>query len=143
MFSEDAVTDTRIRLVEPREPISEADVTRLVHAFYGGVRADDVLGPVFEARLAGRWDAHLGKMVDFWSSVARGTGRYQGKPHVAHGGMGLDEAIFSRWLALFGETAHDVCAPDAAAFFVDRAYRIADSLMIGLGIGPKALRLPG
>jgi hemoglobin len=27
-------------------------------------------------------------------------------------------------------------------FFRDRAHRIADSLQIGLGIGPKALRLP-
>ncbi|MGJ3262420.1 MAG: group III truncated hemoglobin [Salinarimonas sp.] len=136
------MTDTRIRLVEPRGPISEADVTRLVHAFYGRVRQDTVLGPVFQARLAGRWDAHLAKMVDFWSSVARGTGRYQGKPHVAHRGMDLDEAIFARWLALFEETARDVCTPDGSAFLVDRARRIADSLMIGAGIGPKALQLP-
>ncbi|MGP9820747.1 group III truncated hemoglobin [Salinarimonas sp. NSM] len=136
------MTDTRIRLVEPAAEISEADVARLVHAFYGRVREDSVLGPVFEDRLAGRWDAHLDKMVDFWSSVARGTGRYQGKPHVAHRGMDLDEAIFARWLALFEATARDVCSPDGAAFFADRAQRIAESLMIGLGVGPKALRLP-
>lgn len=136
------MAETRIRLVEARATISEADVARLVRAFYGRVRADAELGPIFEARLAGRWDAHLGKMVDFWSSVALGAGRYQGKPHLAHRGMGLDEATFARWLALFEETAGDVCAPDAAAFFIDRARRIADSLMIGVGIGPKALRLP-
>lgn len=131
-----------IRLVEPRATIDEADVARLVQEFYGRVRADAALGPLFEARLAGRWDAHLARMIDFWSSVALGTGRFGGKPHAAHAGMGLDPASFARWLALFAQTARDVCAPEAAAFFVDRAERIAQSLMIGLDIGPDALNLP-
>jgi len=100
-----------------------------------------VLGPIFEARLTGRWDTHLGKMVDFWSSVALKSGRYSGRPHAAHQELGLEPAHFERWLSLFERTAHDVCDGPAAAFFVDRAHRIADSLQIGLNIGPKALQL--
>ncbi|WP_043540456.1 group III truncated hemoglobin [Salinarimonas rosea] len=133
---------TRVPLVAPRVPIHDGDVARLVHTFYARIRDDAELGPIFEARLAGRWDAHLAKMVDFWSAIAGETGRYSGRPQRAHGGMGLDEAAFARWLALFEATARDVCPPDAAAFLVDRAHRIADSLMIGLGIGPQALDLP-
>lgn len=121
--------------------ISEPLVERLVHDFYGRVRADAVLGPIFEARLKGRWDAHLGKMVDFWSSIALKSGRYAGNPHVAHQSLGLEPAHFERWLGLFEETVATVCAGPAAAFFIDRAHRIADSLQIGLNIGPKALRL--
>jgi hemoglobin len=79
-------------------------------------------------------------MVDFWSSVALGTGRYGGKPHLAHRGLGVTDEHFGRWLYLFEATAQEVCGA-AAPFFVDRARRIADSLMIGLDIGPNALRL--
>jgi hemoglobin len=85
---------------------------------------------------------HLRLMVDFWSSIALRSGRYQGKPQAAHFGLDLTPELFARWLSLFEETARDICEPDVAAFFVDRAQRIADSLQIGLGIGPKALRLP-
>ncbi len=120
--------------------ISEPLVERLVNAFYARVRADTVLGPIFEARLAGRWDAHLGKMVDFWSSIALKSGRYAGNPHIAHQRLGLEPAHFERWLSLFEETVREVCDGSAAAFFIDRAHRIADSLQIGLNIGPKALR---
>ncbi|HEU6440886.1 MAG TPA: hemoglobin, partial [Microvirga sp.] len=60
----------------------------------------------------------------------------------AHRGLALAESHFERWLALFEATAREVCEPDVAQFFIDRAHRIADSLQIGLGIGPKALRLP-
>ncbi|PWR19919.1 hemoglobin [Zavarzinia compransoris] len=122
--------------------LSEPLVEQLVHAFYARVRADAALGPIFEARLAGRWDAHLGKMVDFWSSIALKSGRYVGQPHVAHQSLGLAPEHFERWLGLFEETVATVCTGPAAAFFIDRAHRIADSLQIGLNIGPKALQIP-
>jgi hemoglobin len=80
-------------------------------------------------------------MVEFWSSVALGTGRYAGKPHLAHRDLGLSPDHFGRWLSLFEATARETCPGDAAAFFIDRANRIADSLQIGLNIGPKALDL--
>lgn len=122
--------------------LSEPLVERLVHAFYSRIREDGVLGPIFEGRLAGRWDTHLGKMIDFWSSISLKSGRYAGQPHVAHRDLGLEPAHFARWLCLFEETVLDICDGPAAALFIDRAHRIADSLQIGLDIGPKALRLP-
>jgi hemoglobin len=123
------------------DEISEALVARLVETFYGRIRQDAVLGPIFEARLQGRWDTHLAAMVDFWSSVTMLTGRYRGKPHVAHEPLGLTPAHFERWLGLFEATVGDLCTGPAAALFIDRARRIADSLQIGLNIGPKALNL--
>jgi hemoglobin len=128
-------------LTEPRAAVTETMVAALVQAFYGRVLGDESLGPIFRERLGRRWDEHIATMVDFWSSVALTTGRYGGKPHVAHHGLGLTPEHFSRWLALFEETAGEVCG-EAAPFFVDRARRIADSLMIGLDIGPKALGPP-
>jgi hemoglobin len=121
--------------------ISEDLIRRLVEAFYDRVLQDSALAPIFENALSHRWDEHLATMVDFWSSVTLKTGRYSGKPHVAHAPLPLTEDLFARWLALFEATAGEICEPDAAAFFVDRAQRIAESLQIGLGIGPKALHL--
>jgi hemoglobin len=116
-------------------------IVALVHTFYDRVLQDDLLGPIFSRALSHRWSDHLATMVDFWSSVALGDGRYGGKPHVAHQGLGLSPMHFARWLRLFEATAREVCG-GAAGFFIDRAHRIGESLQIGLGIGPKALRLP-
>jgi Truncated hemoglobins len=136
------MTSRSIPLVEPKAEITEDLIRELVNRFYGRVLEDGTLGPIFRKALEARWDEHLDIMVDFWSSVSLGTGRYGGKPHVAHRGLGLIEDHFHLWLALFESTAREVCPADAAAFFIDRAHRIADSLQIGLNIGPKALRLP-
>jgi len=130
-----------IPLTLPKAAISEDLIQRLVHAFYDRVLRDEALSPIFKDRIGHRWDEHLAMMVDFWSSVALTTGRYAGKPHLAHRGLGLAPNDFQRWLTLFEATADETCG-EAAAFFIDRAHRIADSLMIGLAIGPKALTLP-
>ena len=66
------------------------------------------------------------------------TGRFKGKPLKTHMPLPIGEAHFARWLQLFGETAAETCPPAAAEFFVDRAERIAESLMIGIK-GPDAM----
>jgi hemoglobin len=126
---------------EPALPstLSEALVTDLVHLFYARIREDEVLGPLFEERLEGRWDEHLARMVEFWESVVLLTGRYRGRPHEKHRGMPLDPQHFWRWLALFEKTTRELCTGHAAETFMSRAHRIAESLQIGLNIGPKAL----
>lgn len=124
------------------ERVSEELIARLVETFYGRVREDAVLGPIFMARLGEDWQPHLAKLRDFWSSVTLMSGRYRGRPQAAHAGLGLQPAHFERWLALFEATVAELCTGPAAFLFADRARRIAESLQIGLGIGPKALILP-
>ena len=136
------MTTAQIPLSTPKAEITEMLIHRLVHTFYASVRKDSALGPIFDETIGNRWDEHLVTMVDFWSSIALASGRYGGKPHVAHRGLGLSPGHFRRWLRMFEETARVVCPVDAAAFFIDRAHRIADSLQIGLNIGPKAICLP-
>jgi hemoglobin len=58
-------------------PLGEAEIDRLVRAFYRRVRSDALLGPIFNNAIQD-WDHHLGKLVDFWSSVMLGSGRYKG-----------------------------------------------------------------
>ena len=114
-----------------RTGITEALIERLVRAFYVKVRADVVLAPIFEARI-GDWEPHLERMCAFWSSVALMSGRYHGTPMAKHMPLPVDAAHFDRWLALFEETAGEVCAPAAATHFVELARRIAASLELGI-----------
>ncbi len=137
-----AATGRSIPIISPAEGVSEALIRQLVETFYDRVLRDPELGPIFHKALSGRWSEHLRIMVDFWSSIALRTARYQGKPQRAHFGLSLTPELFTRWLELFEATAREICEPDVAEFFLDRARRIADSLQIGLGIGPKALKLP-
>lgn len=110
----------------------DEDVLRLlVHQFYDRVRADPVLGPIFEARIAD-WTPHLERMVAFWSSVALMTGRYHGQPVPAHTPLPIDATHFDRWLGHFRQTAREVCTPAGADHVVERAERIARSLRIAV-----------
>lgn len=108
-----------------RTGINEAMIGDLVRRFYGRVREDEVLGPVFA--VVQDWDEHFARLKDFWSSIVLTTGRYHGSPMRAHLPLGLAGGHFDRWLDLFEQTAREVCPPEAAAFFIDKARRIADS----------------
>jgi len=127
------------REVHPNAPgaavgVSEAIIHTLVHAFYSRVRADALLGPVFNGAIH-NWDAHLEKLCAFWSSVTLMTGRYKGTPMKAHAELAeITPAHFERWLALFQDTAIKTCPPDAAQVFVERANRIAESLKLGIAV---------
>src|SRR3546814_17442328 len=73
---------------------SEEEITTLVHGFYDRVRADGQLGPIFNTHVQD-WDTHLAKMVQFWSSLLRGTGSYHGTPMPIHAALpGLNAGLF-------------------------------------------------
>ncbi len=114
-----------------RTGIDEPMIDRLVRSFYGKVRADELLGPIFGARIAD-WEPHLRRMIAFWSSVALMSGVYHGRPMEKHLPLPVDARHFDRWLALFEETADEVCPPAAAAHFIERAHRVAESLELGI-----------
>ena len=70
--------------LSPRQAPSTESLTELVHSFYADVRADALLGPVFEEALHDRWEPHLGRMVDFWSTVALGSKSFSGNVFAKH-----------------------------------------------------------
>lgn len=110
-----------------RTGLDDRLLTALVHTFYAKVRDDALLGPIFEARIKD-WEPHLQRMVAFWSSVALMTGRYHGSPVPMHQHLPIASEHFERWLALFRQTAWEVCPPEGAAHVIERAERIARSL---------------
>lgn len=132
--------DPKIGLRRPVHPeIDEQTIRSLVHAFYGRVRADGEIGPIFERVIGRDWDIHLAKMCDFWSSVMLLTGRYKGQPMVAHTRLKMIRPEhFARWLELFRQTANDLCPPEIATLFIARAENIARSLQLGMFFQPGA-----
>ncbi len=117
----------------------EAALRDLIALFYGRVRQDALLAPVFEPAVTD-WDAHTAKLVDFWHSVAFTSGRYKGPMmarHLKHRGA-IGPAHVARWLELWREAAAETLEPGHAAFLVAKAERIAQSLGLALFFDPAA-----
>ena len=117
----------------PDPDLTEAQLADLVDRFYANVRKDPLIGGLFET-VIGDWPQHLGTLTAFWSSVMLGTGRYHGRPMVAHARLAdrITPEMFARWLALWGETTQTLFPPPVAARLQDKAARIAESLQLGL-----------
>jgi hemoglobin len=116
----------------PSAAITPSSIIQLVDTFYARVRNDAVLGPVFEAKLAGHWHEHMPRMYAFWTKVLLDTGEFQGNvfgTHMALSGIGTEH--FVRWLTLFKMTAIEVFGEDGAAEAITVAQRIASSLQLG------------
>ena len=114
--------------------VTEPMIHALVHGFYAQVRADPVLGPIFNGHVDD-WDAHLAKLCDFWSSVLLMTGRFKGAPMRPHVQLPeIEPAHFDRWLDLWRGAARRLCPPPAAALFIAKAEMIAQSLQLGISI---------
>ncbi|WP_309089383.1 group III truncated hemoglobin [Phenylobacterium sp.] len=115
--------------------ITEGVIRTQVHTFYGRVREDPVLGPIFNGAVDD-WDEHLAKLCDFWSSVLLVTGRFKGSPMAAHARTpGIETEHFPRWLEIWRDTARSVCRPEAADLFIAKAEMIGESLKLGLAAG--------
>lgn len=113
--------------------IDRRAISDLVHTFYGRIRADEVLGPIFEARLADRWDAHLDVMVRFWSSVLLAEGSFDGQPMPKHRAIAEGEPEhFVRWLALFRATLDELFTPPCAELIAARSKAMARGLSSGM-----------
>lgn len=124
------------------EGITEERLSELVDLFYGRVRKDDLIGPVFN-RAIDDWPEHLDRLKAFWSSVMLTSGRYKGRPlpaHVKHGDS-IRQASFDRWLELWREATEEVLPPAAAAAMQEKAGRIAESLSMGIAFARGEMKL--
>lgn len=113
--------------------IDERSLQQLVERFYARVRADDLIGSLFNDAVAD-WSEHLHKLQAFWSSVMLTSGRYKGRPlpaHVQHADR-ISGASFDRWLSLWRQTTAELFEPAAAAALQEKAERIAESLQLGI-----------
>lgn len=80
------------------------DIKLLVDSFYGKVRENELLSPIFENIINDQWPTHLDKMYRFWQTVLLDENTYSGSPFLPHANMPISNLHFGVWLELFFKT---------------------------------------
>jgi len=93
---------------ETKEIISLDDIKKLVDTFYGKVRMDELIGPIFNERIQDRWPQHLEKMYTFWQTILLEERTYFGSPFPPHANLPISHNHFKRWMELFTQTIDEM-----------------------------------
>ena len=110
--------------------VDERSIGDMVDAFYGAIRQDALLGPIFADAIGENWGPHLAKMKAFWSSVLLASRIYKGNPMIAHLRLPLlTQMHFERWLELWRDTAAALCSQELGQVFVQPAEAIGARLL--------------
>lgn len=77
------------------------DIHLLVNDFYGTVREDELLSPIFNGVVGNRWSEHMEKMYRFWQTVLLNEHTYYNSPFPPHAKLPIQKSHFERWLHLW------------------------------------------
>ncbi len=118
--------------VPPITALDHHTLNRLVRTFYGRVREDALLGPIFERHIGSSeddWEPHLQRMVAFWQTMLLQKPLYRGNPLARHRAIpDIQPAHFDRWIELFEETAREQFDTQTATYVVGRARKMREHL---------------
>ena len=132
----DSMPDSMPRSNGSSVDLGEHDLHDLLTAFYVAVEDDPLLAPYFASL---DMQAHMPRIVDFWSTMLFHTGRYTGSAFQPHAQMpGLTAQHFAHWVATLERTIDARFAGPNASRMKDLAHRIAYSMQLRLGITPFA-----
>lgn len=121
---------------------TKADVRRLVDEFYGAIREDALLNPIFTDVAQVDWTHHLPKMYEFWNGLILGEPGYSGQPFPPHVVLPVGREHFTRWLELFRATVDRNFVGVHAQRAKDAAGSIAHTFAMRMGlIDPMAGKL--
>jgi hemoglobin len=110
--------------------LTEDSIAEVVDTFYGRIRNDQLLSPIFAGAIGSDWGPHLDKMKTFWSSVLLASRGYKGNPMIAHLQLPrLTRDHFERWLQLWRETVAALCSDEVASLFSRKAQMIGERLL--------------
>jgi len=113
--------------MEVRKNIKQLeDIKLLVDSFYGKVRKDEMLGPIFNQRIGDKWPQHLQKMYRFWQTVLLDERTYYGSPFLPHANLPVEKEHFNHWLKLFFETIDENFIGEKAERAKWQGQRMAD-----------------
>jgi len=101
------------------------DIQVLVNSFYGKVRENPMLGPIFNGVIGERWPQHLEKMYRFWQTVLLEEHTYSGSPFPPHAKLPINQEHFDTWLALWHQTVDTYFAGPRASDAKWRGNRMA------------------
>lgn len=80
------------------------DIKLLVNTFYAKVEDDELIGPIFNEKMLGRWPEHLEKMYRFWQTILLEEHTYSGSPFPPHKQLPVNQTHFDRWMEIFTST---------------------------------------
>ena len=115
---------------------NEENVRQLVDIFYGKVRQDELLAPIFEPVIGNNWEHHLERMTDFWSTLLLYTRKFSDDPLTKHLPLALTKEHFERWLFLFHGTVDELFRGQIAENAKSRANSIARIMKAVKNINP-------
>ena len=114
---------------------SRSEVAQLVFAFYQNIRADDMLGPVFNG-IVNDWDEHYELLTDFWSNNLFAERVYSGNPILAHQQVDqhmkgkMEAAHFGRWLMHWHQTIDQLFEGKNATILKRRAQKMSTFILL-------------
>ena len=116
--------------------LRDEDLQALLSAFYVAVEEEPLLAPYFAPL---DMQAHMPRIVAFWSTLLFHTGTYSGNAFRPHAELpDLRAEHFARWVATFERTVDARVAGPHAERAKDLAHRVAYSMQLRLGITPFA-----
>ncbi len=108
---------------------NSGDIELLINSFYDKVKANKIIGYIFNDIANVDWDHHLPRMYAFWGSILLGEHSYSGHPMSKHIELSrltsLTEKEFTEWLLLFTQTVDELFEGDKAHEAKLRAANIA------------------
>lgn len=117
---------------------SVEEIKNVIDTFYIQVRADELIGFIFNDIAKVDWEHHMPVMYLFWESTVFGTGTYTRNAMTPH--FLLQEKVkftkthFDRWLHLFVSTVDNLYEGENAELMKMRAKSIAGLMQNKLGV---------
>lgn len=118
--------------IETRE-----DIYVLVTTFYGRIRADVYLGPIFNRHVT-NWPVHFEHLTDFWEGNLFQKRIFKGNPLREHKrvdreeGYVINEQHFGVWLNHWVQTINDLYEGERAEMAKFRARKIGTFFLVSM-----------
>ncbi|MDG1057723.1 MAG: group III truncated hemoglobin [Flavobacteriaceae bacterium] len=118
-----------------KEIENRQDVFFLVDTFYTKVRADKLLGPIFN-EVIDDWPAHLERLTDFWETNLFFVNKFKGNPVRKHqevdtnNNRTIDSLHFGVWLRYWMETLETHFRVERASLAKSRARTMGTHLFL-------------
>lgn len=111
------------------------NISLLIHTFYGRIRKDEMLGPIFN-QIIHDWPSHLDRLTDFWETNLLFTRKYKGNPLKAHNDVddtmnnSIDMAHFGKWLQIWFSTIDEYFEGKNAEVAKQRARKMSTMMFL-------------
>lgn len=108
---------------------NRTDIEKLIIHFYTKVKADAVIGFIFNETVQINWDHHVQVITDFWESILLDNPVYKNNAMDVHYTLNrkvpLQKIYFETWLMLFTSSVDDLYFGKIANMAKTRAKSIA------------------